>query len=387
MAKTKTAVVQEGEALLEIPAQSITNPFHAEAFYNPFMRLNRSISVLVLQTALPHLRGANVLDGLSSLGARGVRYGLEAKGVTKIAMVDANPGATKLARKNVRKNAKKLPKKVEIEVIQDDLNRALLASKDKFAFIELDPFGSPVFYLENSVRRSSNSAMLSVTTTDLANLYGSRAPPCIRMYDAKPLKCQFGHELALRILIGRIARTAAMQDFAATPMLSFYHRHYAKTFVKLERGAFAADESLKQNIGFVSLCQKCLHAESSKLPKGVCTKCGNKMDYAGPLWVGKTVDLDFLANCGKENEKRNLEDKAEISKLFGLLKGETEGNYGPWFWDLHEVARHHKIALKAKVSDAIASLEKKGFKAAKTHFSTVGIKTNADAKSVAEVLK
>ncbi len=387
MAKTKTAVVQEGEALLEIPAQSITNPFHAEAFYNPFMRLNRSISVLVLQNALPTLRGTNALDGLSSLGARGMRYALEAKGVSKITMVDANPGATKLAKKNIRKNAKKLPKKVKLEVIQDDLNRALLASKEKYAFIELDPFGSPVFYLENSIRRCSNSSMLSVTTTDLANLYGSRAPPCIRMYDAKPLKCQFGHELALRILIGRIARTAAMQDFSITPMLSFYHRHYAKTFVKLERGAFAADESLKQNIGFVSLCPKCLHAVAAKLPEGICTKCGSKMDYAGPLWIGKTVDVDFLAKCGKENEKRNLEDKAEISKLFGLLQQEAAGDFPPWFWDLHETAKAFKIALKAKVSDAIASLEKKGFHATKTHFSSVGIKTNADARTVAEVLK
>ncbi len=387
MIKTKTTTVQEGSALLEIPSQSLKDPFHAEAFYNPFMRLNRSLSVLCLQTTLPKLSGASVLDGLCSLGARGVRYAAEAKGVKQVTFVDANPSAIKLAKKNVARNRKLFPKGTKTSVVENDLNRALLESRERFDFIELDPFGSPVFYLENAIRRCNKKAILSVTATDLANLHGSRPAPCVRMYDAKPLKCMFGHENALRILIGRIARSTAMQDYAARPLLSFYQRHFVKTFVLLERGALAADECLKQNLGFVTLCPKCLHAVAAKLPRENCEKCGERAGFAGPLWIGKISDPGFAKDVAKENQERELEDKAAIAKMLDLLKQETEGNFPPWFFDLHAVAGHFGIPLNTSGESAISQLKSKGFAACRTNFSPTGIRTNADAATVAGILK
>ncbi len=385
--KSRTAIVREGKTALEIPSQSLKDPFHAEAFYNPFMRLNRSLSVLCLQTALPMLEGANILDGLCSLGARGVRYAAESKGVKQVTFVDANPSAIKLAKKNVARNRKNFPKGTKTKIIENDLNRALLDSRERFDFIELDPFGSPVFYLENSIRRCNKKAILSVTATDLANLHGSRPAPCVRMYDAKPLKCMFGHENGLRILIGKIARSAAMQDYSTKPLLSFYQRHFVKTFVLLERGALAADECLKQNMGFISLCPKCLHAVAAKLPKAICEKCGERTEYAGPLWLGKTSDSGFAKSVAEENQMRNLEDKAGITKMLELLKQETEGDFPPWFFDLHAVAGHFDIPLNTSGESAISQLKSRGFEACRTHFSPTGIRTNADAATVAGILK
>lgn len=380
----KTTIVTEGQTKLEVLKASLENPFHLDVFYNPFMRLNRSLSVLAVQATLPLVGGGKMVDGLCSLGARGLRYAMEAKGVENVLFVDANPSAAKLAKKNFKHN--KIKKSVKLSFAENDLNKALLESRECFDFIEIDPFGTPVFYLENAVRRCNKKAILSITATDLANLHGSKPSPCLRTYDAKPLHCMFGHENALRILLGKIARTAAMQDYAITPLLSFYHRHYAKTMVLLEKGSLKADASLKQ-IGFTIFCPSCFHAETKKIPLETCPKCGKKAGFTGPLWIGKTCSEKTLQEILKENENRELEDKPQIEKMVKLLLQENEEGMPSWFFDLDQVASKNKAASTTKIDNAIARLQQAGFKATRTHFSPTGVKTNANAQEVFKAIK
>lgn len=372
--------IVEGSAELFVPAQSFSDPFHCKVFFNPAMRFNRSVSSLALQASINFLNAktAVVVDGLCSLGARGIRYAKENSGVKKVFFVDANQDALPLLKKNVKTN--KLEKKSV--VVWDDLNRFFANSEDYFDFIEIDPFGSPVFFLENAVRRLKKKAVLSVTATDLANLCGARASPCIKHYQAKPLNNEFCHENALRILVGKIVRVCNQYDFGVTPLLSFYRRHYAKAFLLCEKGAAKADEDTK-NFGFILYCPNCLWRASSKRIPESCPECKSKPDYAGPLWSWKSQDTGFLDVVSGLNAGREYEDKQEIGKMLSLLR--EEDTFPPWFYDLHFVAG--KSGLPSPSTETVVKkLLKKGFKVARTHFCPTGIKADAGIDDLREAL-
>ena len=377
--------ILEGGAKLAVPRTQDIH--HCLVFYNPEMEFNRSISSLAIGPAAELLgKKIAVIDGLCATGARGVRYAVEnPQAVEKVFFVEANDHAIPFIKENVKKN--KLGRKSKI--VHEDLNLALpkLAfSKQEIDFVEIDPFGSPVPFLENAIRCLDRRGVLSVTATDLANLYGTRPRPCIRQYDSKPLHNFFAHETALRILIGRIARTAAAQDFSATPLLSWYEQHYAKTIVLLEKGADKSDEVLKKSLGFVNFCRRCFFVSSSKTPEKACPSCGNPLEYAGPLWLGDYCDSAFLEKMRKRLDEwggdwLETKEKERLEKFLSLLGGELE--MPPWFFDVHELCSKHGKS-GGKIDDLVARLNSSGKKTARTHFSPTGIKTTATAEEIAE---
>ncbi|MFH1200003.1 MAG: tRNA (guanine(10)-N(2))-dimethyltransferase [Candidatus Micrarchaeota archaeon] len=380
MPATQLHSVKEGKASLYVPSQSSVDPFHCDVFYNPAMEFNRSVSSLAFGESLALLgeKKALVVDGLCSLGARGIRYAVENKVVGKVYFVDANPAAIKALKKNI--SANKLAKKAV--AVEQDLNKFFVNSDEYFDFIEIDPFGSPVYFLENAVKRLKKRAVLSVTATDLANLCGARFSPCVRRYQSRPLNNEACHENALRILVGKIARVLMENDFGAVPMFSFYRRHYAKAFILCEKGAKQADASL-ENISFVLYCQKCLWRSKAKRVSQNCPECNNSLDYAGPLWAGRLQDQHFLAAMSKENGRRKYADREEISKLLGLAAGED--SFPPYFFDLHYTSG--KLGVQAPSTESVLSaLKKRGFAAVRTHYCPTGIKTDAPLGAVTKAV-
>ncbi|MEK6953867.1 MAG: tRNA (guanine(10)-N(2))-dimethyltransferase [Candidatus Micrarchaeota archaeon] len=380
--------ITEGKAKLMVPKESFNDAFHLPVFYNPAMRFNRSISSLAMRSCRDLFEeDFTVLDGLSSLGSRGIRYAMENK-VKAVHFVDANPDALKVLKKNIKLNKLK-----NAHVAEMDLNKFLLTTATYFDFIEIDPFGSPVFFLQNAIRKLRKKAILSITATDLANLAGANQRPCIKHYDSKPLRCEYAHEVALRILLGRTARDLMMQDFGCHPMLSFFKGHAIKCIVLAEKSAAKADEIIP-NLGFIMHCHKCLNRETGKRTKEKCPNCGESYDFAGELWIGKMQDGEMIGKMQKENGKSGFEgkgngnadfgEKQEIAKMLELLN--SENDFGPSFFDIHTIAK--KLTVRAKKTAKImALLEKKGMRTSPTHYSPTSFKTDAKLVDVLKAVK
>lgn len=377
MEKKQLIEIREGKARLLVPRDAFKDPFHLPVFYNPAMKFNRSISSISLSCALELLDGAILLDGLCALGPRGIRYACENK-IEGVYFVDANPDAIKVLRKNIKLNKLKAAHVADI-----DLNKFLLTTDAYFDFIEIDPFGSPVFFLQNAIRKLKKKSVLSITATDLANLAGANSRPCIKHYDARPLRCEYSHEVALRILLGRIARDLMMQDFGCAPLISFYRGHAIKCMVFAEKSAESAD-AIIPNLGYIMHCHKCLNRESGKRQLGKCPNCGEAYDFAGELWIGNLGDGDFLNSMQKENLRRGDEDAGEIKGLLEILKAEND--FSPSFYDLHTLAKKHGLKVR-KTQDVVEALKRKRRLATRTHYSPTGIKSDASAAEIALILK
>ena len=109
--------VKEGKAVIRIKkANKISREM--EVFYNPVMKLNRDITILLLQQ-FPHMA---ICDPLAASGVRAIRFAKELK-YKSIVANDFSKKAVALMKRNMSYN------KVKFKVYNEDANLFLLSSK------------------------------------------------------------------------------------------------------------------------------------------------------------------------------------------------------------------------------------------------------------------
>jgi tRNA (guanine26-N2/guanine27-N2)-dimethyltransferase len=383
--------VREGKIQVLVPKLSAYGvvpsdyaPSKAPVFYNPVMEFNRDLTVLAFK-AYQHMVGheISICEPLTSQGIRGIRFAAEIEGVTKVLLSDINTHAYELAKHNIELNS--LQDKITIK--NKDANCVLSCNaspKKRFDIIDLDPFGTPAPFLDSAFRAVKNRGLLAVTATDLAPLCGVHAKACVRKYGGRPLRTEYCHELAVRLLAGCMASVAAQHDIGIQILFSHSSDHYIRVNAQIAYGCKKADESLKST-GYILHCFSCMHREIAKHPFGcpTCPECGAKMDYAGPLWTGGIADPAFVDLILKENQNTAFKNSAKITKLLTLTK--TEATAPATYYVIDKLSG--KLGLPApSVQAFLTALQKSGFQAVQTHFNTRGIKTNAPALDMQKLL-
>jgi len=343
-----------------------------KVFYNPAMTFCRSMSSLAVGATGKKL---DLCDSFCATGIRGIRYAKENRNVESVTLIDIEKPAARLAGKNAKKA------KIKHRVLEGNISR--LAFDVAADFLEVDPFGSPAPYLYDAFRffNPKKTAYLSATATDVAVLCGGKTKACMKNYHSRPLNNEFTHENGLRILVKKIAETAAEFNMGIRPLVSFSDRHYLKTILEVKRGAELAYESMMA-LGYVEFCPSCGFREAVKFPKGSCG-CGGKTDYAGPLWLGELCEKDFVAEMEKLNGKRGYSHKREIYKLLGLLKNEI--GMPPYYYSIHALSKRRGKGNVPKMEEIAEKLRKKNFRVSRTHFSPVSIKTDAPYEVILSV--
>jgi len=370
----KLEIKKEGKIKFFVPTgRKITKK--DEVFYNPEMKFDRDLSEVIVLILKPK----KICDCLAGSGVRSLRY----KSVLDNAEVvanDKNPKASELIKKNARLN------KLEIGVENKDAN--VLMFGEKFDFIDIDPFGSPIYFLDSCARAIKNHGSVAITATDTAPLCGTSPLTCLRRYGIKSLRTDFSKELGLRILISATIKNFARYDLAFKPIFSYCRRHYFRVFGKIERGAKRADKLLK-NFDYISYCQKCGWRKEGIFEK--CGFCGNKTSLIQEIYLGDFAQKEF---CNKILEKwwsivkkfelqgkleelprKEFEYLPNISRFIRTIRDEQ--NYPPYY-EIHKLCKLNKKQPK----EMGLLLEK--LDAERTHFSPLGIKTR---KSFEEILK
>ena len=379
-------IVKEGRVAVLVPKLAAFKaqpsdyaPSKAPVFYNPVMELNRDIAVLAVQAyQRAAAREISVCEPLTSSGIRGVRFATEIQGIKNVLINDINQRAFKLAKHNVHLNG--LTDHVTVQ--HKDANCLLSchgAPQKRFDVIDVDPFGSPVPYIDSAIRALRNHGFLAVTATDMAPLCGVHAKACIRKYNGKPLRTEYCQELAVRLLVGCVTSVAAKHDISSRVLFSYCSDHYVRVYAEVEHSAQKADASIK-NLGYMLHCFKCLHREtaSDAFSKSIerCPECGAKMDYAGPLWLGKVFDKHFCELIAKENAHRALRNSVKITNLLSAVTAEADALLAYYVVDKISST----LSLPAPSVDAlIQMLRDNGFQACQTHFNSRGIRTDAPA--------
>ncbi|MGE5533266.1 MAG: tRNA (guanine(10)-N(2))-dimethyltransferase [Bacillota bacterium] len=361
-------------------------PSKAPVFYNPVMEFNRDVSVLAFK-AYQHIvnHEIRICEPFTSQGIRGIRFAAEIDGVTNVLLSDINTSATELAKYNIELNG--LENKVTLK--HQDANTVLSENgspKRRFDIIDIDPFGTPVPYLDSAFRALKNNGLIAATATDLAPLCGVHAKACVRKYGGKPLRTEYCHELAVRLLAGCMASLAAKHDIGIHILFSHSSDHYIRVYAQVGYGCQKADESIKST-GYILHCFNCMHRETVRQTFGKsnhCPECESNMEHAGPLWIGSISDACFIEQIIKENRNTAFKNSAKITKLLTLTKAEAEEP--PTYYVIDKLSG--KLNLPAPSNQAfLTALQHSGFQAVTTHFNPRSIKTAAPALAMHKVLR
>ncbi|MFW9830455.1 MAG: tRNA (guanine(10)-N(2))-dimethyltransferase [Candidatus Thorarchaeota archaeon] len=378
---------QEGEIKFYRPPLQKVPTTNMQVFFNPQSELNRDATIVALQVFLKRHRKSKVrvCTPLAGTGVRPIRIAKEVTGITKIIAGDVNPHAVELIERNRNMN----DVSEIIEVHHSDANKLLTqfsSFRDRFDVIDIDPFGSPREFFSSAIGALKPHSLLCLTATDMPVLIGIRHRTCVKRYAAKPLKTEYAHELALRILIGSIVREAASQNLGLTPLLSFSIDHYIRVFCEVREGDENTWTSVSQ-IGFLTACRKCNHREMNQglIPiRLICSKCqSSKIQYAGPMWIGKLGEKAFIKEVIQEMERHPLGTKRRLSSLLLTLKEEIDGP--PTYFDLHQLADRLNIPIPP-FRAIISRLHETGDFASRTHFSPHAIRTTVDEHTLSQLL-
>jgi tRNA (guanine26-N2/guanine27-N2)-dimethyltransferase len=314
-----------------------------------------------------------------------VRYAAEIHGASKVFVNDISTRAVKVAKHNVELN--NLQDRVVVS--HKDANCLLSCHgkpRQRFDVVDLDPFGTPAPYIDSAIRALRNNGLLALTATDLACLCGVHPKACMRKYGGKPLRTEYCHELALRLLIGCLASVAAKHDVAVSPVFSYSAYNHVRTYALVKYGAKQADKSI-ENMGYILHCFSCLHREHQKglTPrfKWDCPECGSKLQTAGPLWLGPLWDGGFSAKVKDEAVERSLRNRARIFQMVSLIIGEEKA---PMTYYMVDKLCDKFNLPTPRLSKVMTDLREAGFQGVATHFSSKAIRTDAPAGVVKEVV-
>jgi tRNA (guanine26-N2/guanine27-N2)-dimethyltransferase len=255
------------------------------------MEMNRDISILICQYLVNNSKGClKLIDGLAASGIRGLRISKEVEGDFQVIINDWNKDAFELIKKNADN------KKIRIE------NRNLngLLSEEKFDYIDIDPFGSPVSFIDSTVRSIKNEGLIAVTATDTATLCGVYPKVCFRRYTSIPFHSNCMKEIGLRILIGFVCREAAKYDKGIEPILSYTTDHYFRTYVRVRKGVNRANDSMKKY-------KKIITNEPIS---------HNKQIEIGPLWMGNIHSKRAIKEFRTILNEKTLGTKNQLWQLF-----------------------------------------------------------------------
>ena len=341
-------IIKEGKALIKVPIVKTVSKA-MDVFYNPVMKFNRDISILLLNSISK--KGLNIADPLAGSGIRAMRFLLELKKgkIKEISINDYSEKAIKSIKNNLSSN--KIKKTSNLIIKNEDANLFLLNSQG-FDYIDIDPFGTPNPYLDSAVRRISREGILAITATDTSALSGTYPKACLRKYWAIPLRNELMHEIGLRILIRKVQLIGAQFDKALFPIFSYSKDHYMRIFFRCSKGKEDVDIVLKQHGLF---------------------------DGAGPIWLGALWDNGLVVKMVKNNKVE------ENSKMLKIIEDEAAVG-GVGFYDLHRIAKKHKVSIPRK-GELIKKLIGKGYKSSGTHFTGFGIRSNIGLKELLRIIQ
>ncbi|MFQ5815658.1 MAG: tRNA (guanine(10)-N(2))-dimethyltransferase [Candidatus Hydrothermarchaeaceae archaeon] len=364
--------ITEGHTRLLVPEELLEGRIERRpVFYNPLSKLSRDVSCAAAR-ALAKKEKLHYLDLLAGTGARGIRIANEAG--CSVHLNDANPETREVMMANAELNG------VEVAMSNVEGNLLMRENPGAFDFIDIDPYGSPAPYLGNATATVKRKGLIAFAATDTAALHGLYPKTCLRRYSALPLRCEFGREVGLRILLGYAARNVASRSRGMRCILSHSTRHYFRAYLHMSPGRRAADSAL-EDMGYLYYCRNCLDRRSERqtIPRERRCECGGEYEVAGPLWLGGLLDEEFR-NTALE-KSRYLAD-AEVEKLLSTLASELDE---PFYYDVHALCRKMKISAP-KMEEVMEELRDSGFDVSRTHFSPTAIKTNASVEDVKRAL-
>lgn len=336
-------------------------PAHrAPVFYNPAMAISRDLHLCVVE-ALHQAAGRRltIWDALAASGIRGARTLGETSAVERLLSTDLQPEAVGWLQKN-------------LSLIDPERSTARKADalevppEAPFDLIDLDPYGTPMPFVDTALEAVRPGGVLAITATDMAVLAGPEKDACQRRYGGRPLRNYLCREAGLRILIAAIARRASLRGRRAVPMLSYARDHHVRTYLKIDVARGEGEPPVRA-VPFEGY-------DGPPLLHGV---------KGGPLWTGSLHDRTIVERM---TPIRSAARPKELDAWLALLEEESRLDL-LFYYESGAVGKWLGLDRQPPLAELLAALRKQGWQACRTSMEPSGWRTNAPSAEVASLLR
>ena len=398
---------------------------YEKVFYNPAMSGSRTRSIILMKHIIEsgYLGDSEIyaIDGLAASGLRARRWlnELPEKLVNRlrVTICDMNENSIKRAKENHQR----FPPNNEGGILkwrQGDLRSAVL--DQGWHWVDVDPFGSPMPFLDTAIQSLAKKAILEISATDTAALAGSSKTALMRRYGARINPDNLAHDSGLRVLMACIARTAAKHDRYAEPILSVWDSHHLRLSLKVRKSVEMANQ-LEKMLGWriagpnekevIASMRESLTPKSST--ESLPMHCFLPLSYpvnredkrvSGPLWIGPLGDSAAMASFTEEEvismcttehnpknpmnwDERDFElERRKIIRSIKNIKNEAEIIEGEFLILTDDLASWRNVGSPPSPIKMIEIINEKGFKAGLSHYPKPSFRTNAPWDVIIESL-
>lgn len=383
--------IESSRTIIEGSAEIILP--EGRVFYNPVQIFNRDLSIAVINAFISiekHRSSWILLEALSATGLRAIRYAKECQGISSIIANDLDMEAVSIIERNIsQNNCSRI-----ISSSQGDANVLMLQAannKSFFDIIDLDPYGSAAPFLDSAVQAISNGGLLCVTCTDMAALCASYTDACLAKYGSIPTKGDICHEMALRIILNSIERSASKYRRSIEPLMSCSIDFYARVFVRVHQAKSSHLGQAPFKSCYLIRCPDCRSytlqpmcrsksghgfkiGPSPLLSDSTCSYCLGNVQIAGPLWSGDLHSSEFLGVLKTSQLPDTITFKERVKGLAAICFEET--GFPPLYISVTELA-HTLRTPTPRLNQILYALKNAGYNVAISHCSPTGIKSNA----------
>ncbi|CAG8494843.1 11033_t:CDS:10 [Ambispora leptoticha] len=429
----KFNVITEGKA-------SILFPKSNEVFYNPVQEFNRDLSIAVIRTWSEILReereekakkqsqrqtqltgessnvgttnaaaskveskfSYTILEALAASGLRSIRYAKELPNLKYVVANDLDLEAVNSIKRSVQYNG-----------LSDDLVRTSQGDAsdimyqhrnplNQFDAIDIDPYGTAAPFLDAAVQSVKDGGLLCVTCTDAAVLCGSNYPEkCYANYGAIPVKGDFCHEMALRILLHTLATSASRYRRYIHPLITLSIDFYIRVFVRVFSSPIQV-KTIPCKTSLLYVCSGChifyLHPLAKKTEKGtfapmtgppvnsLCHFCGNKFHTGGPMWGYILHDKEFVRRILEHVKESNTENYKTHPRMLGMLTVVSEEIDSPFYYILSSLAATVH-STNPSLKQFCSAILNKGYKFSASHAAAGSLKTDAPPEVIWDIVR
>ncbi|EJD02303.1 N2,N2-dimethylguanosine tRNA methyltransferase [Fomitiporia mediterranea MF3/22] len=398
-----------------------------------------------------------LLEPLSATGLRAIRYAKEIPLVKYVIANDLSPPAVEAIQRNVELNdlgdksgsenagveekeentvenghaseekdmtkrmARRRDRPAKVRINEGDACALMYSHRPdrlRVDCVDLDPYGTAAPFIDAAVQCVNDGGLLCITCTDMGVLATNNYPEkCFSNYGGIPVKAEYCHEAALRLVLHAVSTSAARYGRFIHPLLSLSIDFYIRLFIRIQTGPAEVKKAASKTSTFYicSGCQAFYEQPLGKIVEKVsdktgqtnvlfrtragppvgdkCPECDSTLHVrytlstivAGPMWAGPIHDTEFVSKA-LEHVEANLTNYGTAARMKGMLTVTKEELHIPFYFTPGRLAGTFHC-VSPSLEETSNALLHAGFSVSRSHALAGSLKTNATRQDVHDVFR